>query len=368
MKYFSFALVILSLLCTGSVLAQTGPAKIDQFSTWPTYNSPKEGFSIKFPSAPLVEAVPIGSNDSNFSVNQTTVAGPRGRQFQVVVITFSKGLPSAIASMEGGLSSVINSYLEDGGKLLDRHNVTRGNCSGIEANVRITNAETNAPSLVKARTFSSGDRVYLVLHAGAAESSLEKSIADQFLDSFTLPGGCVESAAANVVRPSTTTSVSGQPDPVTGWQRFRPPYGISFLLPGAAQLVTENIAGPTGPITHFTYGYDDPAHVYSVEIFDGFDPEFRNTPGLIQAALDGVVAATRKNLEPAGLTLGHAKPVSLGAVTGREYLLSMRNAAAIGRLQVFVSKTRTYALIAFRKEAKADSGAMSRFFNSVEVP
>jgi hypothetical protein len=299
-------------------------------------------------------------------MDMTSFDGPNGRHFQVTVISFKQGLNSAVGAKEGGLSGMINSFVEDGGKLVKREEITRGTCSGIEAILQVPHFTTRVPSLVKARTFSSGDRVYLILYGGAADTAQEKTVADHFLDSFAVTGGCVDSAAAYGVRPSTTTVVSGNPETPNGWQRFTV-QGITFLLPGTAELVTERIAGPKGPIPHYTYGHGGLGHVFSVEIFDGFDPEFRNSPGLLEASIDGTVAATRKTMETAGVRLSDGKPVRLGSMTGREFQLVVEDGSSRGRLQIFATKSRTYALTAFQLEDKADPALISRFFAAVAV-
>ncbi|MEO6391240.1 MAG: hypothetical protein ABIP75_05255 [Pyrinomonadaceae bacterium] len=364
-----FLLTIFSCLAlsANSVLCQAPSPKIDRFDDWLRYASSADGFNVKFPSTPAIDQVPVGANTSNASMDMFTYDGLGGRHLQVSVINFTKGLTSAVAAKEGGLTAMINSLVGDGGKLISRQEITRGNCSGIEAILQMPHVTTRVPSLVKARTFSSGDRVYLILYGGAADTPQEKMVADQFLDSFAVVGGCVESAAANGVRPSTTAAVSGQPVPGTGWQRYAPPYGINFLFPGGAELMTEQLAGAKSPIPHYTYAYGGQGHVFSVEIFDGYDPEFRNSPGLLDAAMDGIIAATRKTMEAAGIKIGEGKPLQLGAIRGREFQLSFDNGAPKGRMQVFVTKTRTYAITALRIDESADQEIVRRFFAAVAI-
>lgn len=364
MKLFAclFAILILSV---GLAHGQGTATDLAKFESWTTFTSPEGDFTIRFPGKTETSQTPYNQNFS-YVLRNSVVAdvGPE-RRISIDYVDFKGQLRLLEDFQDRGLSNVSDTLIRQGATLVSKGDITHNNCPGKEAVLRAVNPTTKVSSLVKLRTFSSGTVVYFLFYGGGADDAREQTIANNFLSSFTVIGGC-QRAVASAGGPSGLVTVEGTLDPATQWQRINSPYGVSFLLPGPGKLQVEELP-PSPTLKFYRYAYPGRGHLFAVEIYDGFKPELRSNPAQMNDALERVVAGTKLDYEGDRYRFGECRTVHLGTLTGRECDLTVPGSEFNGRIQFFVTRSRSFVLIGGRGTASADVEPLNRFFSSVRI-
>jgi hypothetical protein len=360
-------LVLIGGFGTGRALAQDGHRTPAPFAEWITYTSTDGGFAVRFPMQPKLSRSSTRDGGPGTNRNGVSVDTNDGHHFEVTYVHYPGGVSSPDGMETSVLTGTANVMVENGAQLVSQREVNYGACSGQEATVRITDPKTKLPMLGKMRTLFANDILYYLLFGGIAESPAETEMADRFLDSFSLRGPCTVKPATLVVMASERTRLTGALDPVSGWQRFHPPYAIEFMFPAGGELHAEDLQGSEGSIKHLTYRYEDPDNQLTVEVYDGYPTAGRKTPGMQSAALAGTGIGTRHNVEASGFMMAEGTAAVLGDLTGREYALSQTSGEARGRIRIFVTPARTYVLTAIWRDVPANQEKYARFFASVKI-
>lgn len=350
----------------GPVLQTMMPASIPSFSRWTTYTSEAGGYSVKFPGKPVVTQRLANPAVPDFLRYIAYVNLGNDRRLEVDHFDFKGQLSGAAARQEATITGVATIYEGLGGKVTDRRSFSRGNCQMKEVTI-VDPSGTNPeiPGLLKLRSFYSGDKLY------AATVQVDNTpdqlvIADQFLDSFSVTGGCVDAIFKESAIKSNKTKVEGELDAATGWRRFETPHGISFLLPGEADLNTVVENTPVGTYDLYSYSNVVANRVFSVDItttrIESLAKAARQA-----AVLDAVTLQLKMNLEKDGLKLGDCAPKTNGDLTGRECGLSRNSPEITGRVQIFATSKHAFILISSRLVETTDETAATRFFSSFTI-
>lgn len=350
----------------GPVRQTMMPAPILSFSRWTTYTSEAGGYSVKFPGKPAILQKLAHPDIPDFYRYLAVVNLGGGRIFEVAYFDFKGQLSAPEARQEAAVTAVETVVTARQGKLIDRRSFTAGKCQVKEITLGSQpGSDPSMPGLLKSRIYYSGDKIYTVSAQGP--NTIEHAaFLDQFLDSFGITGGCVDAIYQESATKSNKTTVEGELDSATGWQHFETPYGISFILPGQAELNTIVEDSPFGVYHFYSYSNVVANRVFSVEIID---VRVETLPKAVQqtAALDAVTAQIKLNLAKEGMTLGECTPKTTGTLTGRECALSRSSPEITGRAQIFATNKRAYILTSSRLVETTDETAATRFFSSFTI-
>jgi hypothetical protein len=333
---------------------------------WLTFTSAEGGFTAKFPERPELATDTPHPDQPNYVRSVIELTTDQGRHFEISYVNFQGELADIEWAKNDGLTRLIDSYTEQGGKLIGRETVTRGECRGLQASMQITHPVFHMPVVLKARVFASHKTIYLVYYAGNADTAVEGELADEFLNSFDLTKNCQATTDALPVRP-VEPEVESTLDPATGWQRVDSPFGVKFLMPERPLLHSEQLPTTTG--VRFIHAYADLTadHGFSLEVID-VRP---NAPMKSLAEQTGLLLSfeepTFAEFSQRGITFGAGKPVVLGTLPGRDYPLTLVGTRMTGRARLVMTPTRLVRIVAVAPPSAAGREQMERFINSVVI-
>jgi hypothetical protein len=147
------------------------------------------------------------------------------------------------------------------------------------------------------------------------------------------------------------------------WQALEIPNHLRVRLPGAAQKVTQPVAGMT-MIMHQCQ--PDKNSVYAVAYMEGELPAHRRAlpvETLLNDSCDGSVA----NLRAQGGVEESRHPVQLGPHPGKELVVNMRKADGKMISRVFIVNSRLYIVMAGGLGLRPDHENVKRLFDSFEI-
>lgn len=366
MKYFLITLMSLMVLGANSVQGQTSTADLAKPDAWSTFTSPEADFTVQMPGKPTTRQEPYNQNFSGLFKNFIVFEPSADRRFEVSYVDFKGQLSFLREFQERGLASLANYMTSSGGTVLQKGDIASGNCEGKEIVGRGLNPVSKVMSLVKARTFSSGTVVYMLFYGGASESPAESALADRFLNSFSMIGGC-KPVPAESNRTSGFTTVPGTVDGDTGWQRFEPFIGISFLLPGPASMKVDVEPKEINPQRRYVHQYLGKNFMLGSIVYDGY-PAPARTDRLSAAAADRrALAMARVELEANRYRVGECRPFPLGTISGFECDFTLPGSELNGRARIFATPTRDIIFMASRGTANGELDAIERFFSSIRI-
>ena len=361
----NLALVALcvTLISGGGLRAQTQRTALD----WQLYKSETGGFTVKFPGTPVVDQQPAKRGPITYTRNTHTLSA-QSFVFHLEYSEFPKGQSEPSALLAGGISALKHTVQGDGGRLLQESAISRTGCEGREATFLFEPKRPNNPQFWHGRVFASGDRFYVLVFTADDDSPAAREVGRTFLDSFNIPGGCTSLIAPTPASntPPKVQTVEGTPDRATGWRRIESNLGFSVLMPGAATQETEQTQVEPFPITHNTFSYDTKSSIFSVETFGEYPRDFHNSDVYLKATLDLMLATVKQNLEPVGFTIEPFRELNLGRFPGREFSLS-QNALGKGRMQIYVTPTYIFVVIAVEKAPDNAPSSVNRFFDSLRI-
>lgn len=371
----SILLTLLLSLTIGTTVAtaQTPPvtvqgptAKVDRFETWRTFTSAESGFSVSLPGSPSVTSEALGSGPTAMAQTMYMVPTFDGRVFIIGAIESKEAFIPQIYQ-DGAIDGLVGAAESAGGKLNSRKEIVVGKCRGQELFLSEAKEGIAAPALGRVRVFASGNKLFLVYYTGLADTAAERAIAENFLASFSVTGGCVDTRPPG----SKTSRINGTVDAATGWQRIDTLRGISFLFPSAPELIEERTPSPAGKLDHYTYGVSDQMRIYSVEIFDGFQA-LGKTPAASGFTYESILMGIKQSLAGLDLNLGAGQTLPNGPVPGREYQVSGADGKGIGRAQIYISPTRVFVVLGLEGTvvpgaAASDKLLLNRMFDSVRI-
>jgi len=351
------------LLLAGSLRAQTQTTALD----WRTFKSEAGDFTMKFPGTPEIQQLSGQRGPVAYTRHLHTLR-VEPFVFHVEYADYPKGYSDPSLSLEGGISGFKHAILKDGGSQLDEGSISRGGCEGKEATFLFRPKRPDHPQFWHGRIFASGQRFYLMMFTADDDSPAAREVGRTFLDSFNVSGGCTSMIAptAAPAGPPKVQIVEGSPDAASGWRRIESSLGFSVLMPGAATQETEQTQVEPFPVFHNTFSYDTKSSIFSVETFGEYPRDFHTTEVHFKATLDLMVAGVKKNLEPAGFKIVPLRELNLGRFPGREFSLS-HNPMGNGRMQVYVTPTYIFVVIAVANEPAARTSSVNRFFDSLRI-
>jgi hypothetical protein len=366
MKPLLSALALTIVFGVGMAFGQETTAELAKFESWTTYTSPEGDFNIRFPGKPNTRQEPYNQNASYLQKNFVSYSPTRERLFEVSYVDFRGQMKYLDEFQERGLTTIADTMVSRGGTVLSQGPVSRGGCQGKELIVRAVNPATQAASILKMRTFSSGTLVFSVFYGGGSDSPAEVAIADQFLDSFSVIGGC-KRVPASAAGSTGATTIAGMPESKDGWQRYDSPSGVSFLFPGSAQTTLDADPDPASPLRRFFYGYFGTTHGLAVIVYEGYKASSRTTPSQMKSAEAQAMRKAREELETNRYQVGECRPFHAGLASGSECDITMVGTELTGRARVVATATREIILIGFRGTASSDTEPIDRFFSSVRI-
>lgn len=356
-------------LCLGwggvTGLAQRPRPRAAGTNAWMTYTSPDRRFSIQFPNT-------VGEEQFTYDETLPYLPGTavhydlsRDQRLEISWIDFLGAIGEPAEFKKARIRDFVAGWEANGGTALETKHVSFGNCEGEEATLRAPNPVNKKPSLVKARTFSSGGIVYFLFYFGNSEAPSEMGTADRFLNSFKVIGGCRDlvsvPAGANPL-----VWFSGTLDLDTGWHRVDSPYGATFLFPAPGQLRTTDEHTATGPIRRYAYEYESAEYVFTVQILEGYRAANRATAAQRKTELERYLTTTKNELTTNGYQVGECKSIGQGDEAGYDCLLKMSGNGLSGQARIFVTPTRNLFLTAFRSVRTADESALPKFLDSLK--
>ena len=182
-----FRLVALAVLLWCSVTVSSQTTKTSRLE-WREFRSEAGGFTIKFPGSPTLQDYPLQKGPLNL-IRHAHSLMHESFVFHVEYVDYPKGYVDPSLSLEGGISGLRHTVVNDGGTLLAETNVTRGNCSGREATFLFQPKRPNHPQFWHARIFLSGQRMYLMIFTADDDSPAARDTGRTFLDSFSATAG-----------------------------------------------------------------------------------------------------------------------------------------------------------------------------------
>ncbi|HEV2904831.1 MAG TPA: hypothetical protein VGW32_07280 [Pyrinomonadaceae bacterium] len=351
------------LLSGAGLRAQTQTTALD----WQLFKSEAGGFTVKFPGTPAVNKLPAKRGPVTFTRNTHSLSA-ESFVFHVEYSDYPKGHSEPSVLLAGGISALKHTVLEDGGRLLQEGAISRTDCEGREATFLFQPKRPDHPQFWHGRVFASGHRFYVLVFTADEDSAAAREVGRTFLDSFNVPGGCTSVIAPTPApdSPAKVQTVEGTPDRATGWRRIESNLGFSVLMPGAATQETEQTQVEPFPITHNTFSYETKSSIFSVETFGEYPRDFHSNDVYLKATLDLMLATVKETLEPVGFTITPLRELNLGRFPGREFSLS-HNPLGKGRMQIYVTPTYIFIVIAVAKEPDTAPSSVNRFFDSLRI-
>lgn len=366
-------LIILALLVApcDAALGQGGPPAPGRGGSvaWQEFTSEAGAFRVKFPGKPRPSQVPFQRGPVSFVryVHQSSLDAYN--LFELDYVDMPAGYDDPDLTTEGGIAGLTRAMLAQGGRVLSKSDVASGSCAGRETTINVPQAGKMA--FAHARVFNSGQRYYFLLYMGEDKGERTRQLARTFMESFSVTGGCTKAVAATVAPSAekTTGVVEGVPDASTGWRRIESAeHGFSVLMPGRAGRESEQAQVQPFLLWHHTYTHDGEEVLYSAEVIGDYPDNFHSGKAASkEAVLDLTLYALKRNLEPFGFTLTHARDLRMGQFPGREYSLANAKLKLPGRAQLFVTPKRLYIFIALNRGQTPSTKDLERFFTSIRI-
>lgn len=362
--YFRLVAMAFFLSCSATVSAQiTKTSGLE----WREFKSETGGFTIKFPGSPTLQDYPFQKGPLNLTRHAHSLAH-ESFVFHVEYTDYPKGYVDPSLSLEGGISGLRHTIVNDGGTLLAETSVARENCAGREATFLFQPKRPNHPQFWHARIFLSGHRMYLMIFTADDDSPAARDTGRTFLDSFSVVAGCT-SLVAPTAAPSSTPKVEvlqGASDP-SGWRKIESPLGFSVLMPGPVTYEAEKSQLEPFPLTHHTFTSSTEPAIYTLEVIGEFPANFRSSEVHFQTAIDLMLSTVKKNLEPAGFRILPLRDLRLTRFPGREFSLFLDKQESSGRMQIYATPTYTYLIIAVVQNSPTSTSSIERFFTSLRI-
>lgn len=166
------------------------PTSPTSAATWIKFESAEGRFSAEFPEQPVVRELAVGSGPGALLTHVIDTDSSRDRYFRISYADIKNSPASSSELQDAGLTELIEGELKIGGSLQYRSNTGQDSCYGKEASLSTKNPVTKRPELVRVRTFSSGDRLYLLTYRERGSIWSASEIGAHFLESFSVTGGC----------------------------------------------------------------------------------------------------------------------------------------------------------------------------------
>jgi hypothetical protein len=359
-------LLLILIWCVAGGCATAAAQRPRPEKPWLTYVSPDHRFSLQFPNG-IRERQIRYDRDLPYLIGTMVEYVPSpDKRFEISWVDYLGAIGDPAEFKRSRIQSFVEAATSHAGTLIGRTHVNTAGCQGEEAAVRMTNPENKIPSLVKVRYYSSAGNIFYLEYFGNSDSPAEKAIADRYMNSFKVFGGCHDLIS---VPPGVNPMIwfSGSTDHETGWHRVDSPYGISFLVPSPGSLRWVDEPYPVGIIRHYTYEFRAPGYLFNVEIFDGYKAAGRATPAQRKLELDRYLAATKKELATGGYIVGECTAIGTGDRAGYDCGLKLTGNEMSGHAAVFVSPTRNYMATAFRYNPGSDEAPILQFLASLEI-
>lgn len=367
MKLTLLALLFSLTIGTTIAAAQRAEPKVDRFETWRTFTSAESGFSVSLPGVPSVTSETIGSGPIAMAQTMFMVPTFDGRVFIISALASKEAfIPETYK--DGAVNGMIAAAESAGAKLASRNELVVGKCRGYEIILSERKEDIPTATLGKLHVFSSGNKLFLVYYSGLADTPAERAIADHYLASFSVTGGCVDTLPPGTKH---TSKIAGTIDTATGWQHIDSSRGISFLFPAAPELIEESSPSPAGKVDHYTYALSEQLRIYSIEIFEGFQA-LGKTPASSGYTYKSLEMGINQSLAGLALKLDAGQALPNGPVPGREYLIHSDDGEWVGRARIYISPTRVFVILGL--EAKESPGTatgenplLTRMFDSLRI-
>lgn len=185
MKLLLIALAV-TLVLAFSVSAQR-PAAPAKPLTWTNFTSTEGGFSVKFPGTPVTRDETVPGNPARIK-HIVEYVQANARRFTVSWTDMTGVDLNGDDMTEESIRSFVSDTEARGGKTIYRSNFTRETCFGKEASMQIF--KNRQGTLLHARTFVSGERVFLIIYSSESSAGVDPKTKEQFLDSFSVTGKC----------------------------------------------------------------------------------------------------------------------------------------------------------------------------------
>jgi len=352
---------LLSLLLCGQAVGQE--------IRWRELKSEAGGFTVLLPGEPQISEEPLQRGPLKLKRHIHALALANGVSLNVEYFDMPAGTRDAEMVREGGINGLTRSMIADGAKLLTRATVLRGSCEGLEATLELPVANPSKHGFVHGRIFSSGLRYYLMIFLSETEDSEAiRAMAQKFIESFTVIGGCTNAVPAveAPASPPKVETLQGAIDAATGWRKIeRRELGFSVLMPGAVRYESQEAQREPLPLTQHTFTYEDDDSVFSAEVIGDYPPKFYESKSSLDNLLDATIWGFRKNLEKEGFLLTPLRDLRVVESAGREFSLTHPQTGLTGRAQVYATPKRALVFSAIRQDKNLRS--LDRFFTSILV-
>ncbi|MET0625872.1 MAG: hypothetical protein ABW250_23260 [Pyrinomonadaceae bacterium] len=353
------------LLFSASARAAAGRQAVPKLD-WREFTSEAGGFTVKFPGAPRLSnpKMTLGPFTLTRHVHEVSVGD---YSFEMDYVEIPAG-GNADYGREGGIRGFIDRALAAGGRVLSDGKVSRGTCEGREASVLVPSG-AGASRFKHARSFFSGQRLYLLFFIAGKDRPEAREAALLFMDSFVVRDGCAGSAtpaAAPKAEPVRST-IEGRRDEATGWRLIESAeHGFSVLMPGAARLESRQTQVGNLPLYFHQYVRESDGAIYEVKLQGDFPKDFYEDDASLEGLLDLSLYVLKKNLEPQGFSFTEARRFKTGPHPGRDY--DMTNERARGRARLYATPRRAYLFIVRdRGPSPAADADLERFFSSIKL-
>lgn len=335
---------------------------------WREFKSEKGGFSVLFPADPEISEEPFEKGPLILKRHIHAAALREGVGLDVEYFDMPPGSSAPELAREGGMNAFTRPMIEKGAKLLTRGPVVRETCEGLEATLSLP-AASNKTGFAQARVFTSGLRYYLLFFLSDSDNSAAiRNIAEKFIESFSVTGGCT-SAVPPVEAPTdepTVETVQGTVDKATGWRRFdRRELGFSVLMPGTARHETRQAQKEPIPLMHQLFLSEDEERVFSAEVIGDYPPKFYDTTSSLDHLLELTIWGFQKNVQKEGFVITVVRELRLTEFPGRELALNHKQLGLVGRAQVYATPKRAFVFTAIT--SNKDTPSVDRFFSSILI-
>ncbi|HZT57668.1 MAG TPA: hypothetical protein VFA21_03480 [Pyrinomonadaceae bacterium] len=349
----------------GGVAIKAGPAE------WREFKSEAGGFTVKFPAAPHIEEMPYKIGPVAFTRHAHVAFVEGGMTFEVDYADMTAGDSDPALVSEVGIGALVSGMTSHGATLLSSGTVVRGTCAGREATLSLPARQGRGSGFMQARVFISGRRYYALFFNAAEDTPRARAMGREFVESFSVAGGCKAQPAPVVAPPSKVEVgiIEGTRDAATGWRRIEEPeLGFDVLMPGVTHHESAQAQAQPFPIMHDTFTSEDGGAFFSAEALGEYPQDFDTSPVARAALMDATTYSLKKNFEAHGSVIAPLGDVKLGAIPGREFSISNEKSGARGRAQIYVTLRRAYVFVAFTRGEVPDAAkVLERFFSSIKL-
>jgi hypothetical protein len=338
---------------------------------WREFKSEAGGFTVKFPTAPHVEQMPLNVGPISLTRHTHVALAEGGMMFEVDYMDMPAGYSDPALMFEGGIGALVGSMKGRGATVLSKETVARGTCEGREATLLLPATKGRGRGFAQARIFNSGQRYYMLFFNAGEDTPRVRALGRDFMESFSVADGCT-APLAPVAAPSSKVEVGiveGTRDAQTGWRRIEErELGFDVLMPDVAHH--ESVEGQVEPfpLRHDTFISDSGGVIFSAEAIGEYPPKFNDSAMTREGLVDATQYALKRNFEARGFTLAPLRNLLVGMYPGRELSITNEKTGARGRAQIYSTPKRTYIFIALARENTPETAkGVERFFSSVRI-